>query len=467
MGASNPHPHGQIWAGTALPVRAAREHAEPGAPITPPTGVGMLLDYVGQEVGGPRVVVEDDEWLVVVPFWAAWPFETLVVPKRPAARLPDLDRPARDALAPRPARPAAALRRACSDGRSRTRWAGTRRRSAARIAAGWQLHAHFYPPLLRASVRKFMVGYELLAETAARPDAGGCRRPAARRVPAATGRPPGAGLRRHPPDLGPVGAGSMGRTRQTEAACGSGAGGSARPTTRGSADFTRSIDDRSRARGRRHRRLDRPRPRPGPRRPADRRRGRRRWSRGLTGLGEDVAAGPIDWDPALEDVHLNLESALTERIGPVAGKLHTGRSRNDQVATDLRLWTRRAIDRLDAALLDFERALVDLAEREGTPCCPARPTSSPPSRCSSPITCSPTSRWPSATAAGWPTPAAGLNVSPLGAGALAGAGYPLDREATAARARLRRRHRQLARRRQRPRLRGRGARPPPRSAWST
>ncbi|MDH5244800.1 MAG: lyase family protein, partial [Chloroflexota bacterium] len=87
---------------------------------------------------------------------------------------------------------------------------------------------------------------------------------------------------------------------------------------------------------------------------------------GLEALQDDVAAGSIDWDPGLEDVHMNLESALAERIGPVAGKLHTGRSRNDQVATDLRLWLRRAIDRLDAALVDFERALVELAEREGT-----------------------------------------------------------------------------------------------------
>ena len=79
---------------------------------------------------------------------------------------------------------------------------------------------------------------------------------------------------------------------------------------------------------------------------------------GLTALAEDVAAGRIDWDPSLEDVHMNLEAALAARIGPVAGKLHTGRSRNDQVATDLRLWTRRAIDRLDAANLVFERSLA-------------------------------------------------------------------------------------------------------------
>ena len=76
--------------------------------------------------------------------------------------------------------------------------------------------------------------------------------------------------------------------------------------------------------------------------------------------------GASSWDPALEDVHMNVEVALTEKVGPLAGRLHTGRSRNDQVATDLRLWTRRSIDELDGALLDFERALVDLAERDGT-----------------------------------------------------------------------------------------------------
>ncbi len=63
---------------------------------------------------------------------------------------------------------------------------------------------------------------------------------------------------------------------------------------------------------------------------------------------------------------MNLEAALAEKVGPLAGRLHTGRSRNDQVATDLRLWTRRAIDELDAAIVEFERALVDLAEREGS-----------------------------------------------------------------------------------------------------
>ena len=98
MGASNPHPHGQIWAGTALPGDGAREDASQRAHLAA-TGRRLLLDYVDHESGGQRVIVETDEWLAVVPFWAAWPFETLLVPKRPAARLTELDDAARDDLA--------------------------------------------------------------------------------------------------------------------------------------------------------------------------------------------------------------------------------------------------------------------------------------------------------------------------------------------------------------------------------
>src|SRR5690349_10046810 len=152
---------------------------------------------------------------------------------------------------------------------------------------------------------------------------------------------------------------------------------------------------------------------------------------GLTALAEDVAADRFDWDPGLEDVHLNLESALVERIGPVAGRLHTGRSRNDQVATDLRLWTRRAIDRLDAALLGFEEALVGLAEREGTAVLPGTTHTQPAQpvllghHLLAYVEMAERDRGRLGDAR------RRLNVSPLGSGALAGAGYPLDREATA------------------------------------
>ena len=163
MGASNPHPHGQIWAGDALPREAVREDSSQKR-YHEAHGRALLLDYAAQEGGGPRVLAEDDDWLVVVPFWATWPFETLVIPRRPVGRVPDLDGDQRDSLA---TRLVGLLRgydrlfnisfpysmgwhQAPFDGKDRP-W--------------WQLHAHFYPPLLQATVRKFMVGYELLSES--------------------------------------------------------------------------------------------------------------------------------------------------------------------------------------------------------------------------------------------------------------------------------------------------------------
>jgi argininosuccinate lyase len=152
---------------------------------------------------------------------------------------------------------------------------------------------------------------------------------------------------------------------------------------------------------------------------------------GLTSLAEAVDAGALTWDPALEDVHLNLESALADRIGGLAGKLQTGRSRNDQVATDLRLWLRRAIDRLDAALLAWERSLVALAEREGTAILPGTTHIQP----AQPVLFAHHLLAYVEMAERDRDRLADVrrraNVSPLGAGALAGAGYPLDREATA------------------------------------
>ena len=153
---------------------------------------------------------------------------------------------------------------------------------------------------------------------------------------------------------------------------------------------------------------------------------------GLLALAEDVAAGRLNWDPALEDVHMNLEAALADKVGPLAGRLHTGRSRNDQVATDLRLWTRRAIDDLDAALVEFERALVGLAEREGMAVLPGTTHIQPAQpvlfahHLLAYVEMAERDRGRLVDAR------RRLNVSPLGAGALAGAGYPLDRAATAA-----------------------------------
>ncbi len=85
---------------------------------------------------------------------------------------------------------------------------------------------------------------------------------------------------------------------------------------------------------------------------------------GLEAIAREIEAGAFEWSVALEDVHMNVEAALTQRIGEAGKKLHTGRSRNDQVATDVRLWLREAIEAIQAELRRLQRALLDLAERE-------------------------------------------------------------------------------------------------------
>ena len=86
--------------------------------------------------------------------------------------------------------------------------------------------------------------------------------------------------------------------------------------------------------------------------------------RTLAEIGREIAEGRFPFSTAREDIHLNIEAVLTERIGDAGRKLHTARSRNDQVATDLRLFCRRAIDRLDAGLRELQRSFLELAERE-------------------------------------------------------------------------------------------------------
>ena len=162
MGASNPHPHGQIWSGDALPVEATLELTEQERHHAV-TGRRLLTDYALAERGGPRIVRDADGWLTLVPFWASWPFEAMLVPTDPAARLADLADARRDALA-------LALQdlNRRFDALFRKPFPFSMGWHQAPFGAGdpeaWQLHAHFYPPLLRASVRKFLVGYELLSE---------------------------------------------------------------------------------------------------------------------------------------------------------------------------------------------------------------------------------------------------------------------------------------------------------------
>jgi UDPglucose--hexose-1-phosphate uridylyltransferase len=164
MGCSNPHPHGQIWACDFVPDEPAAEDrmqrewfAQHGKP--------MLLDVAEREAAAQeRVVVQTPRWLAIVPFWATWPFETLVLPRFALSRLDALGIDDRDDLARLLQELTSRydnLFRCCfpySMG-----WHGAP--FDGRDEVPWQLHAHFYPPLLRsATVRKFMVGFEMLAE---------------------------------------------------------------------------------------------------------------------------------------------------------------------------------------------------------------------------------------------------------------------------------------------------------------
>ncbi len=85
---------------------------------------------------------------------------------------------------------------------------------------------------------------------------------------------------------------------------------------------------------------------------------------GLEQIRKRIEAGEFDWSVALEDVHMNIEAALTDAIGDAGKKLHTGRSRNDQVATDIRLWLRDEIDQIRDRLRQVQEALLETAERE-------------------------------------------------------------------------------------------------------
>ena len=164
MGCSNPHPHGQIWALDALPSEVAREDAHQRRYFDA-QGSPMLYDYAAHESReGQRVVVENPHWLAVVPYWAAWPFETLILPRAKRQRLTDLTSAEVAGLAD-------LMKRLFTryDNLFETSfpysfgWHGAPFDDACHDH--WQLHAHVYPPLLRsATVRKFMVGFEMLGE---------------------------------------------------------------------------------------------------------------------------------------------------------------------------------------------------------------------------------------------------------------------------------------------------------------
>ncbi len=162
MGASNPHPHGQIWSTARLPREIVKEDAAQRAYYAA-RGVTLLGEVHAEETRrAERIVYQNDSWLVVVPFWAVWPYEVLMIPARPVAMVADLSDAERDDLA-------AALSQTTIryDNVFKTDFPYSMGVHQAPVNSGpqphWHLHLHFYPPLLRsATVRKFMVGYEML-----------------------------------------------------------------------------------------------------------------------------------------------------------------------------------------------------------------------------------------------------------------------------------------------------------------
>jgi len=175
MGASNPHPHCQIWSTDFVPDEPAAETATQKAHLQK-TGHCLLCDYLATEQkAGQRVIFENEHFAALVPWWAVWPFETLLVSKRHMGALPQFTTEERDALAD-------VLKRTTTryDNLFETSFPYTmgfhQTPTDGTDHPEWHFHAHFYPPLLRsATVRKFMVGFEMLgmpqrditAETAA------------------------------------------------------------------------------------------------------------------------------------------------------------------------------------------------------------------------------------------------------------------------------------------------------------
>lgn len=162
MGCSNPHPHCQIWASSMVPNEIEKEQAAQREYMAA-HGVTLLGDYLDYELrAGERIVCVNEHFAALVPWWAVWPFEVMLVSRQPVTGLDELNDAQREALAD-------ILKR------TTTRYDnlfeisfpysfGFHQRPAGARDAAWRLHGHFYPPLLRsATVRKFLVGYEMLA----------------------------------------------------------------------------------------------------------------------------------------------------------------------------------------------------------------------------------------------------------------------------------------------------------------
>ncbi len=163
MGCSNPHPHGQIWAQKSIPVEPSKEQKQ-FEKYFKENKKSLLKEYLKLELKQKeRIVYENEDFAALVPFWGVWPFETMIISKRHFGSLPEMKEKEKISLAgaiknltkrydklfevsfPY----SAGIHQSPTDGKNHKEW---------------HFHMHFYPPLLRsASVKKFMVGYEMLA----------------------------------------------------------------------------------------------------------------------------------------------------------------------------------------------------------------------------------------------------------------------------------------------------------------
>jgi UDPglucose--hexose-1-phosphate uridylyltransferase len=164
MGCSNPHPHGQIWAQESLPTEVEKTQENLKA-YYEKNGRTLLHDYLNEELKSKeRIVIENEHFVVLVPFWAIWPFETMIISKRVLGKITDFSQSETvsfakiikeltvkyDNLFETSFPYSSGIHQAPTDGK---------------LHSEWHFHMHFYPPLLRsASVKKFMVGYEMLGE---------------------------------------------------------------------------------------------------------------------------------------------------------------------------------------------------------------------------------------------------------------------------------------------------------------
>ncbi|SFO95884.1 UDP-glucose--hexose-1-phosphate uridylyltransferase [Qipengyuania nanhaisediminis] len=165
MGASSPHPHGQLWASDFVPTEVRRED-DRQREYFERSGTSLLAEVAKREAEAQqRIVTQNERWLVIVPHWAAWPFETLLIVRADDRRLEDLDEEGREALVDILGELLPAYDRLFdTDFPYSMGWHGAPHQLGD-DTGHWRLHAHFYPPLLRSpDIRKHMVGFELLGE---------------------------------------------------------------------------------------------------------------------------------------------------------------------------------------------------------------------------------------------------------------------------------------------------------------